>query len=78
MFLIFLNNIDKRSNFFFFFFRKYQILKTLQFLLTSIWIVAVIWIFRKFSVLSYGVTPLTAVDVIKLRWKNSWDFIIHK
>ncbi|KAK7576004.1 hypothetical protein V9T40_012290 [Parthenolecanium corni] len=58
--------------------RKYQILKTLQFLLTSIWIVAVIWIFRKFSVLSYGVTPLTAVDVIKLRWKNSWDFIIHK
>lgn len=77
-FLIFEIILVINSYFFIFFFRKYKVLKMLQFLLTSIWILAVIWIFKKFSVLSYGITPLSAVDVIKLRWKNSWDFIIHK
>ncbi|KAI4464671.1 dolichyl-phosphate-mannose--protein mannosyltransferase [Holotrichia oblita] len=31
-----------------------------------------------FSVLSYGTIPLTTQDIINLRWKDTWDFIIHK
>lgn len=42
------------------------------------WSLAVLYIFRKFCVLSYGLTPLSAGEVMKLRWKESWDFIIHK
>jgi dolichyl-phosphate-mannose-protein mannosyltransferase len=42
------------------------------------WVVGVVGVFRKFCVLSYGSTPLSASDVLKLRWKESWDFIVHK
>lgn len=42
------------------------------------WILAIFVVFRKFSVLSYGTTKLTVDDVINLRWKNTWDFILHK
>ena len=42
------------------------------------WVVVVISIFMKFSTLSYGVTPLSAMDVLRLKWSNEWDFIIHK
>lgn len=42
------------------------------------WLIFVIYIFKKFSVLSYGTTNLSAKEVLKLRWKDTWDFIIHK
>ncbi|XP_043287433.1 protein O-mannosyltransferase 1 [Venturia canescens] len=42
------------------------------------WVVSIFLVFRKFSVLSYGTTPLTANEVVKLRWSDTWDFIIHK
>ncbi|KAG1659708.1 Protein O-mannosyltransferase 1 [Nymphon striatum] len=29
-------------------------------------------------VLSYGTTALSAMDVLNLRWKDTWDLIIHK
>lgn len=39
---------------------------------------AVFYTFKKFTVLSYGMTPLTTNDIINLRWKDTWDFIVHK
>ncbi|XP_017891392.1 protein O-mannosyltransferase 1 [Ceratina calcarata] len=45
---------------------------------TIVWIIFIIYIFKKFAVLSYGTTHLTAKEVLKLRWKDTWDFIIHK
>lgn len=42
------------------------------------WVLFVIYVFKKFIVLSYGTSPLTAKDVIKLRWRDTWDFIVHK
>lgn len=42
------------------------------------WLVAIFVVFAKFSVLSYGTTKLSVDDVIDLRWKNTWDFILHK
>lgn len=43
-----------------------------------LWIVGVLYVFKKFIVLSYGTTKLTAEDVIDLRWKDTWDFILHR
>ncbi|XP_015609966.1 protein O-mannosyltransferase 1 [Cephus cinctus] len=43
-----------------------------------VWIALIIYVFRKFAVLSYGMTPLSATEVLKLRWSDTWDFIIHK
>lgn len=42
------------------------------------WIGFIIFVFKKFSVLSYGTTPLTVSEILKLRWRDTWDFIIHK
>merc|ERR1712241_616129 len=46
--------------------------------LTLAWLVAVVYVFQKFSVLSYAHTALSANDVRDLRWKDTWDLIIHK
>ncbi|XP_043262567.1 protein O-mannosyltransferase 1 [Colletes gigas] len=43
-----------------------------------IWIFCIIYVFNKFAVLSYGTTPLSAKEVLKLRWRDTWDFIVHK
>ncbi|XP_046468533.1 protein O-mannosyltransferase rt isoform X1 [Neodiprion pinetum] len=42
------------------------------------WIGMIIYVFKKFAVLSYGTTPLTVTEILKLRWRDTWDFIIHK
>ncbi|XP_039310165.1 protein O-mannosyltransferase 1 isoform X2 [Solenopsis invicta] len=42
------------------------------------WVFFIIYVFKKFIVFSYGTSVLTAKDVIKLRWKDTWDFIVHK
>ncbi|XP_046403582.1 protein O-mannosyltransferase 1 [Ischnura elegans] len=42
------------------------------------WLVFIIVVFRKFSVFCYGNTPLTANDILNLRWRESWDFIVHR
>uniref|UniRef100_T1JMV6 Protein O-mannosyltransferase 1 n=1 Tax=Strigamia maritima TaxID=126957 RepID=T1JMV6_STRMM len=44
----------------------------------AIWVLSIIYVYTKFSVLSYGVIPLNAQEVFDLKWKESWDFIIHK
>lgn len=43
-----------------------------------LWVFGVMYVFKKFSVLSYGFTDLTTDDIISLRWKDTWDFIVHK
>ena len=45
---------------------------------TIVWLAAVVFVFHKFSVLSYAHTALSADDVRDLRWKDTWDLIIHK
>ncbi|EFN88395.1 protein O-mannosyltransferase 1 [Harpegnathos saltator] len=45
---------------------------------TFVWVLFVIYVFKKFIVLSYGTLALSAKDVIRLRWKDTWDFIVHK
>ncbi|XP_050453937.1 protein O-mannosyltransferase 1 [Cataglyphis hispanica] len=45
---------------------------------TIAWILFVIYVFKKFIVFSHGTSALSAKDVIKLRWKDTWDFIVHK
>ncbi|XP_050670281.1 LOW QUALITY PROTEIN: protein O-mannosyltransferase 1 [Leptidea sinapis] len=47
-------------------------------LATVVWMSYVILTFKKFSVLSYGNTDLTEIDLMNLRWKDTWDFILHK
>lgn len=43
-----------------------------------VWMLAVVWVFIRFSVLSYGTSQLTGNDLHALRWKDTWDFILHK
>ncbi|EZA57599.1 hypothetical protein DMN91_002403 [Ooceraea biroi] len=45
---------------------------------TIVWVLLVIYVFKKFAVLSYGTSALSAKDIIKLRWRDTWDFIVHK
>lgn len=42
------------------------------------WLAGVAVVFERFLVLSYGTTRLSADDVVALRWKDTWDFILHK
>lgn len=47
------------------------------------WLLTVLYVFRRFSILTYGLLeidgrPISADDIIALRWKDTWDFIIHK
>jgi len=46
--------------------------------LVLVWMGAVVYVFAKFSVLSYGHKDLSALQVRNLRWKDTWDLIIHK
>ncbi|XP_066603868.1 protein O-mannosyltransferase 1 [Prorops nasuta] len=45
---------------------------------TIAWIVFIVIVFRKFLALTYGTTVLSAKDVLRLRWRDTWDFIVHK
>ncbi|XP_013133962.1 PREDICTED: dolichyl-phosphate-mannose--protein mannosyltransferase 4 isoform X2 [Papilio polytes] len=44
----------------------------------TVWLAYVLLTFVKFSVLSYGNTDLNENDLMNLRWKDTWDFILHK
>ncbi|XP_071862382.1 uncharacterized protein [Bombus fervidus] len=59
---------------------RYQhnfLIYTLKFC-TIVWMTFIIYVFKKFIILSYGTTHLSAKEVLKFRWKDTWDFIIHK
>ncbi|KAL1124105.1 hypothetical protein AAG570_001875, partial [Ranatra chinensis] len=59
-------------------FRPLRFLRAAFNIVLILWVLGVVMVFRKYSVLSYGTTPLSAGDVVRLRWKESWDFIVHK
>jgi dolichyl-phosphate-mannose-protein mannosyltransferase len=42
------------------------------------WVGVVFAVFWKFLPLTYGLTPLTKEQVEELRWKDTWDLIVHK
>lgn len=43
-----------------------------------VWLAYVVITFKKFSVLNYGNIDLSENDLMNLRWKDTWDFILHK
>lgn len=50
--------------------------------LLAAWLASVVYVFVKFSTLSYGHLignngTITADDILQLQWKNTWDFILH-
>ena len=53
-------------------------IKVLMYLAITTWMAAVLHIFNSFSQLSSGSYPLSAEEVKTLRWKDTWDLIIHK
>nr|XP_023025378.1 protein O-mannosyltransferase 1-like [Leptinotarsa decemlineata] len=55
-----------------------KFLKKLYVLSLMVWLGWIVFVFRKFSVVSYGTSALTTNDIVDLRWKDSWDFIVHK
>lgn len=57
---------------------KSSVLVTIYLFLIFTWIMGVFIVFQKFLVLSYGRTSLSITDIINLRWRDTWDFIIHK
>ena len=42
------------------------------------WVLLALNVFRHLSVLAYGFIPLSAEDVRSLKWKDTWDLIVHK
>ncbi|XP_049538959.1 protein O-mannosyltransferase 1 [Anopheles darlingi] len=44
----------------------------------GVWFAGVLYFFRRYSALSYGMTALSADDVLELRLKDTWDLIVHK
>ena len=42
------------------------------------WVTVAVYVFRQLSVLAYGFIPLSADDVRSLKWKDTWDLIVHK
>lgn len=57
---------------------KSSLPKYIFLLLLFLWILLIFLVFKTFLVLSYGTIPLTTQDIVNLRWKDTWDFIIHK
>lgn len=57
---------------------KIRVLANLLVLFSLSIVFGVIYIFKKFSVFSYGNVALSTNDILALRWKDTWDFIVHK
>lgn len=47
-------------------------------LMLIVWLVAAAATFVKFLPLSYGSRKMSAKEIINLRWKDTWDFILQK
>ncbi|KAG7168966.1 O-mannosyltransferase 1-like [Homarus americanus] len=44
----------------------------------GVWMVAILYVFWFFAPVTYGATDLTADQVMKMAWRETWDLIIHK
>lgn len=53
-------------------------IKLVLYSLVFLWMSCVLKIFSQFSTLSFGENPLSADQVKDLKWKDTWDLIIHK
>ncbi|KAF5273591.1 hypothetical protein FQR65_LT04589 [Abscondita terminalis] len=42
------------------------------------WVTIIVKTFFQFTALSYGMVELEKSDILRLRWKDTWDFILHK
>ncbi|KAK4878938.1 hypothetical protein RN001_007084 [Aquatica leii] len=58
--------------------RHRRVVAYLFIILLLIWLAVILKVFIQFTVLSYGTVELGKSDIIRLRWKDSWDFILHK
>lgn len=50
--------------------------------LLALWMLSILYVFVKFSTLSYGKSIVsdglvTSEKIVELQWKNTWDFILH-
>ncbi|XP_023228671.1 protein O-mannosyltransferase 1-like [Centruroides sculpturatus] len=57
---------------------KSSLLKLIFYFGMLLWGFGIFHVFWQFSVFCYGTVPLSAEDIINLRWKDTWDFIIHR
>ncbi|XP_013793858.1 protein O-mannosyl-transferase 1-like [Limulus polyphemus] len=57
---------------------KSRMLRRLFYISIFAWLLGALFVFWNFSVFSYGRTPLSAQQVMDLKWKDTWDFIIHR
>uniref|UniRef100_A0A1A9WGH5 Protein O-mannosyltransferase 1 n=1 Tax=Glossina brevipalpis TaxID=37001 RepID=A0A1A9WGH5_9MUSC len=47
-------------------------------LLVLLWLMTIVAIYIRFLPISYGLKKLTADEIIKLRWKDTWDFVLQR
>lgn len=43
-----------------------------------LWVFGVFHVFKKLLPLTYGIDKLTGNEIAQLRWKDTWDLIVHK
>ena len=71
-------NSKPNDNIYFRYYFPSRLLNLIFISFTLVWLFGISYIFQLTSVLSYGSYPLSANDVRSLRWKDTWDLIIHK
>ncbi|XP_075163865.1 protein O-mannosyltransferase rt [Haematobia irritans] len=42
------------------------------------WFLAVVGVYIYFLPISYGMKKLNVQDILSLRWKDTWDFVVHR
>ncbi|XP_050307273.1 protein O-mannosyltransferase 1 [Anthonomus grandis grandis] len=57
---------------------KIKFLTRLLTVFVLIMVFVVVYVFKRFSVFSYGNVALSTSDILNLRWHDTWDFIVHK
>ncbi|XP_034244054.1 protein O-mannosyltransferase 1 [Thrips palmi] len=57
---------------------KFKMVSVVFQMVIFVWLLIILWVFRKFCVLSYGTTALSVNDVLSLRWRWSWHLILHR
>merc|ERR1719483_194900 len=55
-----------------------KVVHLISYTLLMAWAISAVYVFQHFSVLSYAHQALSSAQVRDLRWKDTWDLIIHK
>lgn len=61
---------------------KLNVIVTLYRISLALWLTCILYVFFKFSALTYGNwigsnDVVSASNILDLQWKNTWDFILH-